>query len=343
MSESTTKDWSDVIGHQQQRDWFAASLSQGRFSGSMLFVGSPGSGKRTVARLLAKTLLCETVPAKDMAPCGTCPSCTQVQAGNHPDLIHVSKPADKSSLPLEKLIGPPENRMQEGFCYDIQLKPMIGTRKVAILEDADFLEKEGANCLLKTLEEPPADTVIMLIGTVEQKQLPTIRSRCKIIRFSLGNENAKKLLRQVHQVEASDDELQNAIETSGGDMHVAQRLLDSEANQFRDALINQLNAEHPDPIKISQLLTKHCDQAGKEARKRRHALRDAVAIALQFFRRKARDAAYSEQFESLTMARLDRSVRAVRELERNANQATLIDCFAADIAAGITGDRGGIG
>ena len=249
--------------------------------------------------------------------------------------------------------------MQEGFCHDIQLKPLMGKRKVAILEDADFLNEEGANCLLKTLEEPPADTLILLIGTVEQQQLPTIRSRCHIIRFSLSHENASRLLREVHRVEASDEEIQEAIETSGGDMHVAQRLLDSEANQFRNALINQIKTKHPDPIKISRLLTKHCDQASKEASNaprpkdvtkqkwetfsKRRALHDAIVITLHFFRGKVRGDAYTDQVDSLTMARLDRSVRAVRELERNANLATLIDCFAADVAAGTTGERGDVG
>ena len=94
MSKSTTKQWSDVIGHQQIHDWFAAALNQGRFGGSMLFVGASGSGKSTVAKIVSKTLLCETVPARDMAPCGTCSSCIQVEANTHPDVLTVSKPAE---------------------------------------------------------------------------------------------------------------------------------------------------------------------------------------------------------------------------------------------------------
>ncbi len=73
--------------------------------------------------------------------------------------------------------------MREGLCHDIALKPFRGGRKIAIIDDADYLNQEGANCLLKTLEEPPADSLIILIGTSQQRQLPTIRSRCQIIRF----------------------------------------------------------------------------------------------------------------------------------------------------------------
>ena len=338
-----TGQWSDLIGHQQIRDWFAAAIEQGRFGGSMLFVGPPGSGKKTAAKLVAKTLLCEKIPPINMAPCGACNSCIQVEADTHVDVIRVAKPDDKAFIPLEMLIGERDARMQHGFCHDIQLKPLMGKRKVAILQDADFLHEEGANCLLKTLEEPPADSLILIIGTVEQQQLPTIRSRCQIIRFALNNENAKRLLREVHQIEASEERLSDAIEIAGGNMHTAQRLLDPESNEFRDRLINLLLAQHPDPAKISRVLTEQMNVVGKDPKKRRHALRDALAIAVQHFRRKLRSAAYAEHFDTGTMTRLDRSVRAFQELDRNANQSTLIECYAADIAAGITGERGGIG
>ena len=143
--------WSDLIGNEQLRDRFANSIRQKRFGGSFLFVGPPGVGKRSVATLLARTLHCTTVPPEQMAPCGSCEACVQVNAETHPDVIRVRKPADKSLMPLELLIGRPEVRMQEGFCRDVRLSPYCGDRKVAILEDADFLNEEGANCLLKTL------------------------------------------------------------------------------------------------------------------------------------------------------------------------------------------------
>ena len=73
--------------------------------------------------------------------------------------------------------------MREGLCHDISLKPYMGNRKVAIVDDADYLNAEGANSLLKTLEEPPPRSVLILVGTTPAKQLPTIRSRCRIIRF----------------------------------------------------------------------------------------------------------------------------------------------------------------
>lgn len=344
MSETSVTSWSTLVGHQKIASWFRTAIQQGRLGGSFLLVGSPGIGKRTIANLLARTLLCDSSDPQEMNPCGECQACVQVDAETHPDVVRVSKPTDKTFIPLELLIGPADARMQEGFCRDLRLKPMAGHRKVAILEDADFLNEEGANCLLKTLEEPPPGAVILLVGTSEQRQLPTIRSRCQIIRLGpLGVDDATKLLRDVHQIEATDDQIRDAIEISGGDMHVAARLLGEDADSLREALTAQLTSAHPDPIALSRIISSHVDDAGKDASKRRGAMRDVFSISIQHFRRQLRHDAFQSCPDSLTIARLDRSIRAIREVDRSANQATLIECFAADIAAGTTGDRGEIG
>ncbi len=343
-TSSEPASWSELVGHQRIEKWFATAIRQRRLSGSFLIVGSPGIGKQTMANLLARTLLCESSEPSDMEPCGVCEACVQVNAGTHPDVIRVSKPADKSTLPLELLIGPPDARMQEGFCRDVRTKPLRGKRKVAILEDADFLNEEGANCLLKTLEEPPPGTIVLLIGTSEQKQLPTIRSRCRIIRLGpLTIEDAMRLLREVHHVTASDQQIRDAVEISGGDMHAAERLLNDESDELRQSFTAQLESPHPDPVKLKGIISRHVDEAGKEASKRRAAMRDVFSISVQHFRRRLRNEAMENRSQPLTLARLDRSVRALREVDRSANQATLIECFSADIAAGTTGDRGEIG
>ena len=97
--------------------------------------------------------------------CGHCPACLQAAAGSHPDLETVAKPPDKSFLPLELLIGDKEHRMREGLCYRLSLRPLLGGRKIAVIDDADYLNAEGANSLLKTLEEPPPGSLLILIGT----------------------------------------------------------------------------------------------------------------------------------------------------------------------------------
>jgi len=336
--------WSSLIGHDRVRQSFASAIRSGRLGGSFLLVGLPGVGKRTIAMLLAQTLLCDREKPSEMSPCGQCSSCVQVRADTHPDVVRVGKPKDKSFIPLELLIGRPEARMQEGFCRDIRLRPMMGQRKLAILEDADSLNEEGANCLLKTLEEPPAGAVILLIGTSEQKQLPTIRSRCQIIRVGpLSVSDATRLLRQTHRIEASDQRIADALEISGGDMRVALRLLEDQTDDFRVALSAELTAQHPNPVGLAKLITMRVDDAGKDASKRRSVMRDIFSSCVQHYRRQMRNETFSSVFDSTTINRLDRSVRALREVDRNANQSTLIECYAADIAMATTGDRGDIG
>src|SRR5687768_8210504 len=95
-------------GHAKTLDQFRRALQRGRLASTFLFVGPAGIGKRTFALTLAQGLLCERVPEERLEPCGACPSCHQVLAGSHPDVEVVKKPADKSFLPVELLIGDAE-------------------------------------------------------------------------------------------------------------------------------------------------------------------------------------------------------------------------------------------
>ncbi len=175
--------WQGIEGHDAIADRFRTALTHGRLASTFLFVGPAGIGKRTFALKLAQSLLCQAVPAEQLAPCGTCDSCIQVLAGTHPDLHLVCKPADKGFIPLAAFIGDDDHRMREGLCHAIALKPFMGGRRIAIIDDADYLNEEGANSLLKTLEEPPPRSVLILIATSLERQLPTIRSRCQTVRF----------------------------------------------------------------------------------------------------------------------------------------------------------------
>ena len=164
--------WQGIHGHDDVVEKFRRALARQRLASSFLFAGPAGIGKRTFAIRLAQALLCPERPEAALDPCGTCHSCTMALAGTHPDVDLVGKPADKAFLPVELLLGDREHRGREGLCHRIALRPFLGGRKIAVIDDADALNAEGANCLLKTLEEPPPRSVLILVGTSPAKQFP---------------------------------------------------------------------------------------------------------------------------------------------------------------------------
>jgi len=284
-----TMAWPSLIGHQQIVDRFRRRVKNGRLGSAFLFVGPAGIGKHTFALNLAQALLCESTAPDLLDACQTCSACQQVAARTHPDLLLIGKPDDRSFIPVELFIGDREHRMRTGLCHDISLKPFQGAAKVAVIDDADYLNAEGANCLLKTLEEPPADSLLILIGTSQHRQLPTIRSRCQIIRFSpLSDAQMEQVLREqvLREQPGFDDEstLPTTIAQSQGSVQRALQWADPEVIAARDALIDQLAQQDFDSIALTKATSQAVDAAGKDAPLRRVRLRLLVQAAIEYYR-----------------------------------------------------------
>ena len=314
--------WKKIRGHDEIVELFRQAAQKSRLGSSFLFTGPPGIGKRTFARKLAAALLCETNDDAMLEPCGQCKSCVQVEAGSHPDLIEVARPEDKSFIPLELLIGPKENRMREGVCHDLAMKPYQGRRKVAIIDDADHFNQEGANSLLKTLEEPPPGAVIILIGTSPSKQLPTIRSRCQLIRFQpLSALDVAELLMEKGIAESMEVAAEAAA-LSEGSVERGANLLDGDLTNFRTHLHRQLAAVPLDSLRLATAVQTFVDEAGKEASKRRARLREVVQMTMAYYRQILRD-----RHDPTIAARLEQTLDALETIDRNANLTTLIESW----------------
>lgn len=344
--------WQEIQGHDQVVEQFRHAVRRGRLASTFLFVGPPGIGKHTFALKLAQALLCENSSADALDPCGRCPACAQVAARTHPDLILVAKPEDKSFIPLELLIGDREHRMREGLCHDIALKPYSGGRRIAVIDGADFLNQEGANCMLKTLEEPPPKAVIILIGSSEQKQLPTIRSRSQVVRFRpLPPETIAQLLVSKGLVEDPQTATRLAA-MSEGSMRRALELADEALDEFRASLLTHLSDPGADAVEFAKTVGPFVDQAGKEAPPRRARLTQLAGMAADFYRQlmrclaglpiegdqalvRAVQAAYTDWpgDQEAAAACLERCLEAQWQIQANANQATLIDAWLDDLAA----------
>ncbi|MYB94371.1 DNA polymerase III subunit delta' [Candidatus Poribacteria bacterium] len=160
-----------IIGHQHIVEQLQHTVASDRIAGAYLFVGPTGVGKETVARYFAQLIFCE----KDAQPptvCGACLACRKVDSGNHPDLQFIRP--EGSFLKIGQI-----RELQKQIIYE----PLEASRKVYILTDVDRMNAEAENCLLKTLEEPPASSVLILLTSNIRALLPTTRSRCQILQF----------------------------------------------------------------------------------------------------------------------------------------------------------------
>ncbi|HVX14011.1 MAG TPA: DNA polymerase III subunit [Pirellulales bacterium] len=348
--------WQGIEGHDDVVEQFRRSLARGRLASTYLFVGPQGVGKHTFALKFAQTLLCAERPAELLDPCGYCPACMQVLAGTHADLLTIGKPPDRSEIPVQLLIGAGDRRMREGLCHDISLKPFMGGRRIAIIDDADHLNEEGANCLLKTLEEPPPKSVIILVSTSADRQLPTIRSRSQIIRFRHLECGVVADLLLAEQVTTDREEAQRLANYSEGSLVRARALADPELWKFRGELLKGLAEPRPDSLRLAKAVVAFVDEAGKEAPPRRMRARQLVGFAADFYRHLARRlnraeppadrelAAHVERAvatwpadDETAAACAERCLDALAHIDRNANQAVWIECWLDDLGRLVTG------
>ena len=153
-----------LLGNQRLKDNLSAGVSRGRVSHFYLICGPVGSGKHTLARLIAAAALCREATK----PCLRCSACRKVMAGTHPDYITVDDP-EKKTVSVE---------LVRQARADIYVQPNEGDKKIYLFPRAQDMGIPGQNALLKVLEEPPAYGVFLLLTDNPEKILPTVRSRC---------------------------------------------------------------------------------------------------------------------------------------------------------------------
>lgn len=161
----------DVVGHKDIINYIRNAVTENKVSHAYILNGERGSGKKMLANLFATTLLCEK---QGPDPCNACHSCHQAESGNHPDIIRVTheKPNTISVDDIRRQVN-----------EDIQIKPYQGPYKIYIIAEADLMTVQAQNALLKTIEEPPAYVVIFLLTENAEALLPTITSRCVMLKL----------------------------------------------------------------------------------------------------------------------------------------------------------------
>lgn len=222
-------------------------LSSDRFPHALLFSGLPGSGRFHTAQNLMMRLNCEGIPS----PCGACRSCSKVLSGNHPDFLHI--------IPVNGLIRIDEIR---DLLRLLIRKPNEACMRVIFLEDAESMNREAANALLKMLEEPPPSTSFILSSKAPQLLLETIRSRCQELRFRPQEE--EKIFKELKAKVSGEKNARASACLSAGDLEKAERF---SLNETKRRVLARILCEDPGKkpalfLMASELLAK--DRKGAE-------------------------------------------------------------------------------
>ena len=247
--------WTDIRGHERIEHDLRSAYRSGRLAHAYLFVGPSGIGKRRFAVELAKAILCESSTGV-LAACDRCPACLQAMAGTHPDLIQAERPDDKQDIPIELI---------RELCANLGLKAARGERKVLILDDADDLNDASANAFLKTLEEPPPGTLIVLLATQADSQLSTVTSRCQVLNFRpLPGDAIRELLADRLESPLSVDRLDRVVNEARGSVAKALLLAEEKAWAIREHIIDVLGQPAPDSANLAAEAIAFAELAGKE-------------------------------------------------------------------------------
>ena len=230
-----------LLGNERVKEILSRSLSKGRISHFYLISGPKGSGKHTLAKLLAAAILC----SGENPPCLTCQPCKKVMENNHPDFITVDDP-EKKTVPVELI------RQARA---DIYIQPNESAHKIYLFPRAQDMGVPGQNALLKILEEPPAYGVFLLLTDNPEKLLPTVRSRCTELQLTGLPEKVLHQQLRLQYPNRPEADLEAAIARSGGFLDQAMEILE-EGNQTppqTEQFVRALAAK--DPLLLTQLFT----------------------------------------------------------------------------------------
>ncbi len=226
------KKFKDVIGYEDIIQYIKNAISEDQVSHAYILNGERGSGKKMLANLFARTLLCNN---NQLEPCNACQSCIQAKSNNNPDIITVQHEKAGS-------IGIDDIRTQ--INNDILLKPYANKYKIYIIPGADKMTEQAQNALLKTIEEPPSYAVILLLTENSDQLLSTIKSRCVMLKLrNIKNMLVKQYL--IQQKHIPEYQAQICATFAQGNIGRALELATSEYfNEIKDSaltLLRQIN------------------------------------------------------------------------------------------------------
>lgn len=296
--------FSDIIGHERIVAHLKSAAANDRISHAYIFNGEDDCGKSFTADIFAAAIQCES---KADAPCGKCKSCIQAFSGNHPDIIKVTH--EKSLISVDDI------RVQVNS--DIAIKPYSSRYKIYIVDEAEKMNEQAQNALLKTIEEPPEYAVIILLTNNAGRFLPTILSRCIKLDFrSVSNELVKKYL--MEECKLPDYQAGLSAAFSSGNIGKAKKHAESEEFSERLAQVTKI-LKGIDRMRIDEL-----NQAVKYFASVKAQIDECIDLAELWFRdvlvykasKDTKDILYKNEAEAIKEQAASRSFEAFDSIQK---------------------------
>jgi DNA polymerase-3 subunit delta' len=334
--------WRDILEQSAAVEQLRQSVAGDRLPHGLIFAGPVGVGKATTAGLLGQLFLCEQ-PAGD-EPCGFCQSCRSFLAGGHPDYHVITKELiryhDKTGK--SKGIDLSIHVIRPEVVERAAKKSSMGRGKVFVIEQAELMNAQAQNALLKTLEEPAGRTLIVLLTDQIGQILPTVRSRCQTIRF--GQLTEATVARQLQARGIAPAVARNAAGITAGSLGIALRWIEDGVIDSVGQLLEQLDhifAGQPadalpdwfknaaDAYAEKQLKR---DELGSKDQATREGLTLFLRIAADHIRARLRSETESDRLEQYC-TQIDAIARAEEYLDANVNVALIFQQLAIALSA----------
>ena len=315
----------EAPGQEDLFKQFSRDIAHNRIAHSLLLVGRRGTGKRTLAAFIARALLC----TGEQPPCNRCHACKALEHGNHPDAVWVT-PSGKTF------------RVEE--VYEIQqalaLRPFKGGRRVVVVEDAHTMNAPAQNKLLKTLEEPPAGSILVLLAEKTASLLPTVLSRCRIVRMqAVPVQRMADILRGNG---CSAEKAWHVAAMSDGSLGKAKELMDDEAYfALRDRAAEALLAirEKEGVFPAMALLRERKDQIAGVLSVWQTLLRDGLLYSQGIAAFHADHTDWVEKIAGLGKFRLEKMLMSVLEAEFQLSCNTQTALLCDVLTMGLQGEK----
>jgi DNA polymerase-3 subunit delta' len=244
---------SGIVGHQAQQEMFRAAWDQGKVHHAWLLTGPPGIGKASVAQALARFVLTDGKGAPH-------PALALIEAGSHPDLRILQRGLNDRGALRAEIVVEQIRDLQSLF----QSKPGLGGWRVVVVDAADEMNRSAANAFLKNLEEPPQKTLFLLVSHSPVRLLPTIRSRCRTLRFQpLADADVRAVLTRELE-DSSAAEVEALVPLAEGSPGRALRFAGLDVGKLTEALVGLAKGEG-DAMALAKSLAGKTAQARYEA------------------------------------------------------------------------------